>query len=127
MDFKDIKLKVGQIQFEYLTTSVNGNAIEANPATHRIAEWIDTNFVPVENFVKQAQVPQGDQPCGQWVSVKDELPDVNKHGTKVLIYRQMNDCQELMSHSVHDALMLKHCDEFTYWMPLPEPPSKVGV
>ena len=52
MTFEDIKFKVGIIQFENLQLNVDKTAIEANPSTHKIAEWIYNNFVPLEAEVK---------------------------------------------------------------------------
>jgi len=35
--FANIKFAIGKIQFEHLSMSKDGKAIEANPSTHRIA------------------------------------------------------------------------------------------
>lgn len=40
VDFKTLKWNIGQIQMERLSISKSGTAIEANPATHRIAEYV---------------------------------------------------------------------------------------
>lgn len=45
-EFEKIKLNVGVILFNNLQVSGSGMAIEANPATHKIAEYIQRNFIP---------------------------------------------------------------------------------
>ncbi len=59
----------------------------------------------------------------EWVSVKDRLPTIEEQGEKVLIYREMNESQKLLSYSVHDTSMVKYCDKDTHWKPL-TPPNK---
>lgn len=44
--FAKIKWEVGQIQFAYLGMNEAHTAIEANPATHRIAIYIHSNYMP---------------------------------------------------------------------------------
>ena len=60
----------------------------------------------------------------KWISVKDELPKKDIVGAKVLIHRIVNDSQKLLSISIYDTLMVKHCEEETHWMPLPKPPKQ---
>jgi len=58
-------------------------------------------------------------PDSDWISCSERLPSVEVDGNKVLIYRDMNEGQELMRYSVHDTLMVKYCEKGTFWMPLP--------
>lgn len=58
----------------------------------------------------------------KWISVKDMLPSENIE--KVLLYRKMNENQKSISITVHDAKLVKYCDEYSFWMPLPEPPTE---
>lgn len=44
-EWKQLKSKVGAIQYHWLKLSESGTAIEANPATHRIAEMIWNDYV----------------------------------------------------------------------------------
>jgi hypothetical protein len=44
--FAKIKWEVGQIQWAYLGMNEARTAIEANPATHRIAIYIEKNYIP---------------------------------------------------------------------------------
>jgi hypothetical protein len=44
--FAKIKWEVGQIQWAYLGMNEAKTAIEANPATHRIAIHIHSNYIP---------------------------------------------------------------------------------
>ena len=55
-----------------------------------------------------------------WISVRDELPTVEKHGTKVLIRRIMNESQTEMAVSIHPTNMVKYCHLTTMWTPIPE-------
>jgi hypothetical protein len=60
----------------------------------------------------------------EWINVNDRLPTVENDGVKVLIHRIVNDSQSLIAISIHDTLMVKHCNpNETHWMPLPEPPK----
>jgi hypothetical protein len=94
--------------------------------------WVDTpekyeiwqevnngNYTPFRKFhAKQKQSENNG-----WISVEDRLPDENKDGNKVLLYRIMNDTQETMPITVHDSKMVKHCiPQETWWQPLPPPP-----
>ncbi len=56
----------------------------------------------------------------EWISVKEKLPEGKG---KVLLWRKTTPSQESMSISVFPASSVKHCDDTTYWMPLPEPPK----
>lgn len=38
--FAEVKFQIAQIQFNELKLSSDGEAIEANPSTHRIAEYV---------------------------------------------------------------------------------------
>jgi hypothetical protein len=56
-----------------------------------------------------------------WISVKDRLPE---KGQRVLVHREVNKGQELLSYSICDGSILKHSKpETTFWMSLPEPPN----
>ena len=44
--FAKIKWEVGQIQWTYLGMNEARTVIEANPATHRIAIYIEKNYIP---------------------------------------------------------------------------------
>jgi len=54
MTFADIKFKVAGIQFNYLTMSADGKYIEANPSTHRIAEWVYTEIQTLQSQLTEA-------------------------------------------------------------------------
>lgn len=60
MDFEKIKFTIAKIQFENLQLNADKTAIEANQSTHKIAEWIHDNFVPLgaEVIVKIAEVEE---------------------------------------------------------------------
>lgn len=67
---------------------------------------------------------------GQWVSVKDRLPEEQK---EVLIYLPEYDSVEMASLFTIPSMNLREwvqnedaymLDEVSYWMPLPEPPDK---
>ena len=55
MDFKEIKFTIARIQFENLYLNADKTAIEANPSTHKIAEWVYNNFVPLGTEIKSGQ------------------------------------------------------------------------
>lgn len=66
---------------------------------------------------------------GQWVSVKDRLPEEQK---EVLIYLPEYDSVEMASLFTIPSINLREwvqnedaymLDEVSYWMPLPEPPK----
>lgn len=67
---------------------------------------------------------------GQWVSVKDRLPEEQK---EVLIYLPEYDSVEIAALFTIPSMNLREweqnenaymLDEVSYWMPLPEPPEK---
>lgn len=59
----------------------------------------------------------------KWISAKDKLPDPQKDGSKVLIWREMNQNQKAQEISIHESSMVKYCNlDETYWMKLPAPP-----
>jgi hypothetical protein len=60
----------------------------------------------------------------KWISVGEMLPNKETDGEKVLLYREMNESQKLMSISVMDTFLVKHCEPSSFWMPLPKPPTK---
>jgi hypothetical protein len=61
----------------------------------------------------------------KWISCKNELPDKKKVGSKVLLFRKMNDSQIEMAITVYDTFLVKHCDpETTFYQPLPNPPKQ---
>lgn len=47
--FPKLKWAIANIQFVYLSMNKEKTAIEANPATHRIAEYVYHNFIKVSN------------------------------------------------------------------------------
>jgi hypothetical protein len=58
-----------------------------------------------------------------WVTASEKLPSVEQNGSKVLIYRIMNDSQESLAISIHETSMVKYCNvDETWWMELPKPP-----
>lgn len=58
-----------------------------------------------------------------WVSVSEKLPTIEDNGKKVLIYRIVNDSQSSLAISIHETIMVKHCNpNETWWMELPKPP-----
>lgn len=62
----------------------------------------------------------------KWISVKQRLPtekDADENG-KVLVYRLVNDSQKPLAKSIYDWHMVKLCDEYTFWQPLPSPPQQ---
>ena len=67
---------------------------------------------------------------GQWVSVKDRLPEEQK---EVLIYLPEYDSVEMAALFTIPSMNLREweqnegaymLDEVSYWMPLPEPPEE---
>jgi hypothetical protein len=54
--FAKIKWEVGLIQFDNLSMNSDKTAIEANPATHRIAEYIEANYVLKEKAQAREKV-----------------------------------------------------------------------
>ena len=59
----------------------------------------------------------------KWIKLKDRKPDVKIDGTKVLLYRIVNESQESIAISIHDTHMVKFCNEDeTWWMCLPDKP-----
>lgn len=58
----------------------------------------------------------------KWIGV-ETLPTVGEHGEKVLIWRVVNEKQELLAYSVFDTLMVRYCDKDTFWQPLPKAPN----
>jgi len=59
----------------------------------------------------------------EWIRLSDKLPTIENQGVKVLLYRIMNEDQKLLSTTIHETAMVKHCNpDETWWMPLPEPP-----
>ena len=51
MKFEDIKFTIAKIQFENLSLNEGKTAIEANPSTHKIAEWVYNTFCQLEPLV----------------------------------------------------------------------------
>ena len=61
----------------------------------------------------------------EWISVEDRLPtkeDADENG-KVLVWREVESTQTLMSKSIYDYMMCKHLDKTSFWMPLPQRPK----
>lgn len=59
----------------------------------------------------------------KWIKLKDKKPNKIFDGSKILIYRIMNENQRELSMTIYDTSMIKYCDENeTWWMPLPAPP-----
>ena len=61
---------------------------------------------------------------GGWISVEDRLPDIEKDGEKVLLYRVVNDSQKGLQITVYDTFLVKHCDKTSYWRQMPTSPTK---
>ena len=59
-----------------------------------------------------------------WISVEDRLPDIEKDGEKVLLYRVVNDSQKGLQITVYDTFLVKHCDKTSYWRQMPTSPTK---
>ena len=62
----------------------------------------------------------------RWVSVKDELPNVNQYviiydGTSVKDFYYFNNLKEFRSFYEEDGIQPKN-ENVTHWMPLPKPP-----
>lgn len=60
----------------------------------------------------------------QWISVEDRLPtkeDADENG-KILVWREVESTQALMSKSIYDYTMAKYLDKSSFWQPLPNPP-----
>lgn len=100
--------------------------IDADELHAEISKWPDS--VMYKDWVQSAIATAPTVPTyGQWVSVKDRLPEVQK---EVLIYLPEYDSVEIAAlfeipsmnlrewAQNEDAYML---DEVSYWMPLPEP------
>lgn len=61
----------------------------------------------------------------KWINCKNELPDIEKVGNKVLLFREMNEGQKGMAITVYDTFLVKHCEpETTFWQKLPNPPKQ---
>jgi len=60
----------------------------------------------------------------RWIKLSKQAPTI-ADGEKVLLYRVMNDDQKLLSTTIHDTAMVKHCNpDETWWMPLPIAPCE---
>ena len=58
----------------------------------------------------------------KWISVEDELPEKNKVGEKVLLWRMLNSNQQDQNPSIYNTDLVKYCDpKETHWQPLPSP------
>lgn len=103
---------------------------ELKPITYEM-EQNTVTIADMSNIMRNWVCRQPTAPAyGQWVSVKDRLPEVQK---EVLIYLPEYDSVEIAAlfeipsmnlrewAQNEDAYML---DEVSYWMPLPEPPEE---
>lgn len=54
----------------------------------------------------------------QWISVKDELPDLFDDDKLFLVYDMEGDYD-----IVYGSVVILQRDFFTHWMPLPPPPA----
>ena len=104
---------------------------ELKPITYEMKQNAVT-IADMSNIMRNWVCRQPTVPAyGQWVSVKDRLPEEQK---EVLIYLPEYDSVEMASLFTipgmnlrewtqnEDAYML---DEVSHWMPLPEPPKEV--
>lgn len=61
----------------------------------------------------------------QWISAKDRLPE----GEKTVVVTDIDGCCEVWTHNgnywVDEYGWLQEFKEYSYWMPLPEPPKEV--
>ncbi len=54
------------------------------------------------------------------------LPEVEKVGEKVLLFRRSTYSQKAQEYSIYATIMVKHCNpDETWWMPLPDSPEKI--
>ena len=97
---------------------------ELKPITYEMEQ----NAVIMRNWVRRRPTVPA---YGQWVSVKDRLPEEQK---EVLIYLPEYDSVEMASLFTIPSMNLREwvqnedaymLDEVSYWMPLPEPPKEV--
>lgn len=59
-----------------------------------------------------------------WIPLSSKQPTKEINGEKVLIYRLMNDSQKSQAITIHETVMVKHCDpDETWWTELPKPPK----
>lgn len=126
LSFAEIKYAVAKIQELWLSISKDGNAIEANPATHRIAEFIQS-LLASQPPVKM-----------QWVKVEERLPDVlneiegesdyvlciDMNIDEVPFVAWYNHKSENWTIAHHQANSLPA--SVTHWQPLPAAPVPAG-
>lgn len=100
-----------------ITYEMEQNAVTIADMSNIMRNWV----------CRQPTVPT----YGQWVSVKDRLPEVQK---EVLIYLPEYDSIEMAALFEIPSLNLKEwtqnedaymLNEVSHWMPLPEPPEEV--
>ena len=100
-----------------ITYEMEQNAVTIADMSNIMRNWV----------CRQPTVPS----YGQWVSVKDRLPEEQK---EVLIYLPEYDSVEMAALFEIPSLNLKEwaqnedaymLNEVSHWMPLPEPPKEV--
>lgn len=62
------------------------------------------------------------QNTNEWVSVKDELPTVEKYGEKVWLWRHDASENQGIKMCIFDTKMVRLCSPNTSFMRLPTPP-----
>lgn len=115
-----------QIDADKLTETIN-KALET-PCYNAYQDGYDAALNTLLDYI--ADMPTA-HAYGQWVSVKDRLPEVQK---EVLIYLPEYDSVEIAALFTIPSMNLREwaqnedaymLDEVSYWMPLPEPPKEV--
>lgn len=86
-------------------------------------QWDEETLIYVDFLEQELQAERE----SKWISADDRLPEVETEGAKVLLYRVLNEGQSNMSKSIHDTVMVKHCNpKETWWQPLPDKPENNG-
>ena len=115
-----------QIDADKLTETIN-KALET-PCYNAYQDGYDAALNTLLDYI--ADMPTA-HAYGQWVSVKDRLPEAQK---EVLIYLPEYDSVEIAALFTIPSMNLREwaqnedaymLDEVSYWMPLPEPPKEV--
>ena len=101
--FAKLKWEIGMIQFNYLHMSSDGKAIEANPATHRIAEYVHQI---IAGYKARTEPTQQLSSVPKWVNGKDEV--LRKELFDFLCwYNGYPERKDLTQQSVDDWLNIK--------------------
>ena len=64
------------------------------------------------------------EPKQEWISVKDRLPE-EEDSTRGMVLAVENDKERMVKLWGWD-IVVKYPNEFTHWMPLPQPPKEGG-